>query len=98
MTDPSSQPKDEDSSTSAPEAAEFELKFGSDAVGLRRVAKLACLCDYPLSNAKRLQTIYFDTEQGLLLQHGISLRLRKWPRGRNVMTFKGPGKIGRAHV
>ena len=91
MTYPSSQPKDEDSSTSAPEAAEFELKFVSDAVGLRRVAKLACLCDYPLSNAKRLQTIYFDTEQGSLLQHGISLRLRKWPRGRNVMTFKGPG-------
>jgi len=37
-----------------------------------------------------MQTIYFDTAQGHLLQKGISLRLRKLPRGRSFMCFKGP--------
>lgn len=84
------QPKDEDAPFAASHAAEFELKFKTDAAGLRRVPHLACLNGYPVSRARHMVTLYYDTAQGLLLQNGISLRFRKMGRGRGVMTFKAP--------
>ena len=90
MADILSQSKDEQAHPAAAHAVEFELKFTTDAAGLRRIPLLACLSGHPVSRARHLVTVYYDTAQGLLLQNGISLRLRKTGRGRGVMTFKAP--------
>ena len=82
--------KNEDASQALAKTAEFELKFTTDAAGLRRIPQLACLSEYPVSRARHFVTVYYDTAQGLLLQNGISLRLRKTGRGRGVLTFKAP--------
>jgi inorganic triphosphatase YgiF len=91
MTTPlSHQTKDRDAASSTTGTVEFELKLVTDVAGLRRLPHLSCLAGSTLSRAQRLQTIYYDTAQGHLLQNGMSLRLRKLPRGRSYMTFKGP--------
>jgi inorganic triphosphatase YgiF len=90
MADLLSQPKGEDAVLTAAHAAEFELKFTTDAAGLRRIPQLACLGGHTFSRARHLVTVYYDTSHGLLLQNGMSLRLRKMARGRGVMTFKAP--------
>lgn len=69
---------------------EFELKFSTDAAGLRRVLALELFAGFQTSRARRYITTYFDTETGRLLQNSISLRLRQISHSRNVMTFKGP--------
>ena len=90
MADLLSQPKDEHALPSPAPAVEFELKFSTDAAGLRRTHQLPRLGGHPVSRARHLVTVYYDTAQGQLLQNGISLRLRKVGRGRGVMTFKAP--------
>jgi inorganic triphosphatase YgiF len=90
MADLLSQPKDEEVPLATAQTVEFELKFTTDAAGLRRIPQLACLSGNPVSRARHLVTVYYDTAQGTLLQNGISLRLRKVGRGRGVMTFKAP--------
>ena len=94
MTDLLSQPKDEETHPAAPHAVEFELKFTTDAAGLRRLPQLARLKGFPAARARHLVTVYYDTAQGLLLQNGMSLRLRKAGRSRGVMTFKAPALQG----
>lgn len=90
MADLLSQSKDEGAALPATHTAEFELKFTTDAAGLRRIPQLACLSAHQASRARHLVTVYYDTAQGLLLQNGMSLRLRKAGRGRAIMTFKAP--------
>ena len=90
MADLLSQSKDEDAAFTAAHTAEFELKFTTDAAGLRRIPQLDCLSGHIFSRARHLVTVYYDTSHGLLLQNGMSLRLRKMARGRGVMTFKAP--------
>lgn len=82
-------------SNSAPRTGhEFEIKFSTDAAGLRRVLALELFAGLPASRARRYITTYFDTETGRLLRDSISLRLRKISHNRNVITFKGriPGQ------
>ena len=90
MNDLLSQSNDKDSDLIAAHKTEFELKFTTDAAGLHRIPQLACLSGHIFSRARHLVTVYYDTSHGLLLQNGISLRLRKIARGRGVMTFKAP--------
>ena len=75
---------------SLPLNAEFELKFTTDAHGLRRVASLKALEKYAFSRRQHIRATYYDTPDGALLQQGISLRLRQSGRKRPVQTFKGP--------
>ena len=90
MNDLLSQSNDKDSDLTAAHKTEFEVKFTTDAEGLRRIPQLACLSGHIFSRARHLVTVYYDTSDGLLLQDGISLRLRKMARGRGVITFKAP--------
>ena len=65
---------------------EFELKFEIPQSSLQRVVTAL---KNGKSSRQRLQAIYFDTEDGMLAQSGVVVRVRKEGR-RWVQTAKGP--------
>src|ERR1700688_367825 len=73
---------------------EVELKFllaEADFIAAQHWAVLQT--GAPPPQAKRLKSVYFDTQEGDLAGHGVVLRMRAQGR-RHVMTCKWQGDFG----
>jgi inorganic triphosphatase YgiF len=78
----------------APPPREIELKFVANKTVFKTMQQSQLLgSSGARPPARRLHSIYFDTENGDLRRHRIVLRMRR-QRGTHTLTLKWDGKIG----
>ena len=77
------------------EQAEIELKLLAPQGTLEKLRELPVIVQHARNRGafRRLETVYYDTPERLLFQHGISLRVRR--SGKHfIQTLKLPADIG----
>ncbi len=73
---------------------EIEIKFKTDAAGMKHAAASRLLGAAGEAQVQNLRTIYFDTPSNDLRKHGIVLRIRKKGRAAPVLGFKSSAGKG----